>query len=306
MLKNTLRLIILLHLTPTLSMAQNVFPSYSDSATWNVAQLILFPYGNLYTQVYQYEKDTSFCGNIYSKMNCYGNPCGYYRADSIKAYVRSTTNCSDKEYLIYDYSLAVGDTTYIGYRLMWPSSNDTAPVVVNAIDTVNYFGINRKRMKILFNSCSNDFNLVDTMYWVSGIGSTTHPFYSFNCLCSACEVAYTLLCYREDALLLYKDPQFNTCDTTYIGLDEIHDKQIEVKIFPNPFSTLAKINLNPVANDVDSFSFFLYNIFGKEVMQMSSIRQQTEISRKGLPNGIYFYKIVSNENTVDTGKIIIH
>lgn len=78
-----------------------------------------------------------------------------------------------------------------------------------------------------------------------------------------------------------------------------------VMVYPNPFneSTTFKIqsdNLN------ESYSFEMTDVLGKQVKSMHNISEkQFTVSRNGLQNGIYFYKIFTADGIVGIGKVII-
>ncbi len=75
-----------------------------------------------------------------------------------------------------------------------------------------------------------------------------------------------------------------------------------VKVAPNPFneSTIFTVNSNEV------YSFELTDVLGKKVKSKNGISEkQFEISRNGLENGIYFYKIYTSESVIGIGKVVI-
>jgi PKD repeat protein len=79
----------------------------------------------------------------------------------------------------------------------------------------------------------------------------------------------------------------------------------EVSVFPNPFSDNTTFVIESgKMNEV--YSFELTDVLGKKVKSINGISEkQFEISRNGLENGIYFYKIYSAESVAGIGKIII-
>ncbi len=93
--------------------------------------------------------------------------------------------------------------------------------------------------------------------------------------------------------------------TVCTGIEEIIDLNNLVKVYPNPFSdnttfTIQSTKLN------ETYSFELIDVLGKQVKSLKEISaKQFEISRNGLPNGIYFYKIHSAESVVGIGKLIV-
>jgi hypothetical protein len=76
-----------------------------------------------------------------------------------------------------------------------------------------------------------------------------------------------------------------------------------VRIYPNPFST----SLDVVINDswqISKCELRLYNILGKEIMNSTVTKQMTSLETSKLASGIYFYKIIGNNKTIQSGKLI--
>ncbi|HNO70231.1 MAG TPA: T9SS type A sorting domain-containing protein [Bacteroidia bacterium] len=77
------------------------------------------------------------------------------------------------------------------------------------------------------------------------------------------------------------------------------------KIYPNPFYESLIVDM---AND-SSFDggclFTMYDVFGREVIQLPIPNHYLKINRENLPNGIYFYKLNNrNDSVIGSGKII--
>ena len=89
--------------------------------------------------------------------------------------------------------------------------------------------------------------------------------------------------------------------TTEVGIDEPAFKE-NIRIYPNPFSNETTLELPD-----KELTFVLYNVLGKEVKRMDKIHSPKITIRRGdLPSGIYFYKIIDNSYTLNTGKLIIY
>lgn len=74
-------------------------------------------------------------------------------------------------------------------------------------------------------------------------------------------------------------------------------------IYPNPFT--EEINFY-IKNDRNSeFIIFIYDHTGKLVLQQFTHSQLLLISRAGLSNGSYFYKLVSGEKVKSSGTLVI-
>jgi len=279
-----LLLILFLALTSiSQSKSQTAFPAFSDNPSWNVLECFWMTCS---TQTYQYVYDTVFCNQTYSKIEMDIGLDGYFRSDNLKTKFRTSNNCNDKEYLLYDYSMNIGDTAYVGTNLILGYPNDTMPVVLIQIDTVNYFGVERQRFKVNYDRCNTGI-LWSEMFWTRGIGSNLHPFYSIPCLCDFCEGFYSTLCYDSSTTQLYQNPLYNTCDTTvFVGLNE-NVQNMDMSIYPNPFQTEVQIRFD----DSNPVNVKIFNTSG-QLIQFVTIEKETFIGAELKP-GIYFMEIQS-------------
>ncbi len=278
-------------LITNLSIAQNAFPSFADSASWNVMECF---WSNCVTNNYHFDYDTVFCGQTYSKITFASNGNAYFRADTSKVYFRKSTNCSDKEYLIYDFSINVGDTVFVGYDLFWNSGKDTAEFILASIDTVNYFGINRVRFNLLYDPINMGGPFFRPLKWIKSIGSDTHPFYPFNCLWDGCESSYSLLCYDSSSIQLFQNTLVISCDTTIIGINEIKAEN-ELNIFPSPFHDQIRFELyNSYAFSVVFFSLLGEPISNFKIPKMNDF----SIAGDNIDPGIYLLKIQTDKGII--------
>ncbi|MCH8903568.1 MAG: T9SS type A sorting domain-containing protein [Bacteroidetes bacterium] len=77
-----------------------------------------------------------------------------------------------------------------------------------------------------------------------------------------------------------------------------------IKLYPNPFAAEAILAFdNP---NRKPHTFLLYNLMGQQVAKVEDIRNQhLIIKRDGLPNGIYFYSLISKQRFISAGKLIV-
>ena len=76
-----------------------------------------------------------------------------------------------------------------------------------------------------------------------------------------------------------------------------------VTIFPNPFKTYTTINIKE-SSKIQIAAFKIYNILGEEVMNINITKQTTMLDAGNFSPGIYFYRVISNNKTIQTGKLI--
>ncbi len=288
-----MRLCLLLSLTLLLSFtkseAQNPFPLFSDNTSWNVKWCYFAAY--CFTDTVYYEKDTLLCGQTYSKINLSNNVTGYIRNSGQKTYCRKNSNCSNREYLLYDFSLSIGDTVYTGNHLYNTYPIDTIPFRLTAITNIDFMGFSRRQfeMTAITNSVGNPEGA--SMHWVEGVGSDINPFHSFFCLeTSFCESSYQTLCMSQNGVQQYQNPDVTGCLIEGLGITQpVSDK---ISVFPNPFSRSLFISMQ---NIPEPESVSIYNAFGSLVESYTEINLQSgsiEIG-KNLPPGMYWLSLKS-------------
>jgi plastocyanin len=81
------------------------------------------------------------------------------------------------------------------------------------------------------------------------------------------------------------------------------DGEKAVTIYPNPFTTSIDIVLND-ALKINRAELRIYNVLGKEVLNAAILQHLTTLKTSNLPSGIYFYKLMGNDNIIQSGKLI--
>jgi len=76
-----------------------------------------------------------------------------------------------------------------------------------------------------------------------------------------------------------------------------------VTIAPNPFRVFITAILNDASNSIN-YELKIYNIVGIEVMNTTITHKVTKLKTNDLPSGIYFYKVIVQNKTIQTGKLI--
>lgn len=92
------------------------------------------------------------------------------------------------------------------------------------------------------------------------------------------------------------------CDLT-TGLASIENTgNVEITIFPNPFTNSISVQLND--NSIRNGVFTLYNALGAEVSSTDLRNQLNTISTTACITGVYYYQISGANGIVQTGKLI--
>lgn len=76
-----------------------------------------------------------------------------------------------------------------------------------------------------------------------------------------------------------------------------------VTIYPNPFKTSLHININE-AQQINNAEFRMYDMLGVEVINTILTKQSNTLRTSNLPSGMYFYKVVSNNKIIQSGRVI--
>lgn len=96
----------------------------------------------------------------------------------------------------------------------------------------------------------------------------------------------------------------NLC-TTSNAVNNIYVENGSIKIYPNPFNKTAILEVMDRQAAILGCEFKMYDVYGKEVLKMQITDRLTQINRGDLADGMYFYKIISKENKITTGKLLI-
>ena len=105
-----------------------------------------------------------------------------------------------------------------------------------------------------------------------------------------------------------------TCDSTVVsepnGIFEIADSQIQLSVYPNPFSLTTTVNIPASIKNTDKLKISVYDLLGREINNFSyhinkTNNQQLIIMRETLNAGIYMFKVSSTEKNIGTGRFIV-
>ncbi|HEY3385442.1 MAG TPA: T9SS type A sorting domain-containing protein, partial [Saprospiraceae bacterium] len=188
------------------------------------------------------------------------------------------------EYLMYDFSGAVGDTLL---------SNDCEEDIIQSIDTL-YLGTEpRKQFHLPEYSPNIEFSTL-----IEGIGST------FGFGYHACNTYWStvryLRCFSQDGNYIQIYPNFGPCEFI-LPVDPVQNP--EFSIYPNPFTDEIEIHF---ANDLQqTLSVSIVNLFGAVVFEKQFLPQSSieHISLPDLTAGMYLMCIRSKEG-ISTQKMI--
>jgi len=187
---------------------------------------------------------------------------------------------SEQEYILYDFSLSIGDTlkNSIGqyYYLYDPTITD--------IDSILVKGIYHKRFKLTGIE-------TDSLYHIEGIGSTLGLF-----IWGEDSVGGNrLVCFKKDGEDIY--PENGDCEIMYSN--ELSEN--ELLLYPNPVSTYFSIS----QKSKKQLKIELFDMQGRKVLSKLSDEVLINTNVSNLNNGFYFLKIEEDGNQIHSEKLII-
>jgi hypothetical protein len=189
-------------------------------------------------------------------------------------YKRGRTN----EYLLYNFKLRQGDTINIGNH----------EVIVDST-VMKFFGNSeRKHLYAHYSTVPNH-----TILWIDGVGSLLAPY--LNDAFYLVGGVYSLICYGNENKQVYLNPMYTDCDALS-GLNVNESGQ----------GTL--IDLYPIGNGAIRYRrgkgcIHFFTLEGRllKSCHISSVEDIICLSNSGL----FFYRYVSIDNKIQTGKIMV-
>ncbi len=88
-----------------------------------------------------------------------------------------------------------------------------------------------------------------------------------------------------------------------VGISNLDETNEAITIYPNPFSASATIVLNDISKS-NTPQLKMYNVLGKEMMNVIITKSTTIFDTSNLPSGVYFYQVIGNNKTLQSGKLI--
>lgn len=74
-------------------------------------------------------------------------------------------------------------------------------------------------------------------------------------------------------------------------------------IYPNPFTNQLDLVLNKTIA-ISNGQLIILNVLGEVVMKTTITKELTSLETSNLPSGIYFYRVMANDKSIQTGRLI--
>ena len=208
--------------------------------------------------------------------------------------------CDTTEFLLYDFSLEVGDTVSVAaffdgeipfnylvvYHFTCVLSNDS-------LITLNNNTIRRKIAVDMYHRSSG----IITQYWREGIGSTNGLFSPSAISEISIEAPLKrLLCFSHNDELLLEFPEHDydsISDDCYSIGDTSSIKEYDIgsgmKLYPNPAQNILTIEIQD-ADILFPCKVMIFDILGKELKRYSVNNSKITLNISDLSSGIYILK----------------
>ena len=272
---------------------QNQFNIVENTSKWSV----ITNYGGFYdTHFIRFGTEDTLIGGLpYRKVYNSYDPNGL-NWTFMDLFIRENTtsrqvflrNMIGEEGMLYDFSIELGDTVTIRNVISGPN----VKLKVIGVDSVFIYDAMRKR----YHFEAVTWPIPDV--WIEGIGSRGQGiiysgFYNTS-------PWYTLLCYKQDDVVYYMNPEYTACYYPYISISE------KEKDYPKVYYS-AKLNLIQIENIPESnlIYFELYNLFGqKEIYLPISGKTQISLDQNGLKDGLFIY-VLKHKEYIHSEKLMI-
>ena len=298
-MNKSILLVSLILITSLTAISQGIV---SEDNQWNVL-VNEYISGDIDTEILNIEGDTVINGHVYkmiwgtyyaSSQQFFG---GYLREDLNKVYYIPDEG---NEGTLYDFNLEVGDTCSI-ITIFYHDQEFN--VYITDIDTVEYFGIQRKRWSLI-----DDYGNED--HWIAGIGSSYGPIHTMMQRGNPPYLSWDLLCFHHNDTLLFIKEGFSECYISHVGIEESYNNMYGIVIFPNPVRDKFEVRSGEFGIELIE----VYDLTGKKLIEKHiptrpaggpAGNDNIEVDVSGIEPGMYVCKIMV-EGMFLSKKIIIH
>lgn len=200
---------------------------------------------------------------------------------------------STNEYIAYDFNLNVGETISSvifmdGYPFYeYPYFLLSGTLTVSAVSTVNYNGVNRKKIEFVDSPAT----------WIEGIGNTTG--FLLDNESNVGGYGLELLCMSISNNSIYPVAAVGAC-VRNVGLTKLQNDKLEFTIAPNPSNGSFFVTTNEASDKMD---IRITELNGKVVAQFNDHSSSEKIA-VDLKSGVYILNVTTEGRTSNTQLVI--
>ena len=259
----------------------------SSNKQWNNITHDYWNYYHWFTETFRFTDDTLIGPHTWKiversvdSLQLEWQDYGFIREDAAKrVYFRETA--SGPEYLFYDFGLQLYDTitvyginTLSGNRYIQPMT-----YLVMAIDSIQLGDTLRRQIHLSIPP--------DTTYawdsWIEGMGNLGGLFHN-RYMYVGCDY-HELLCFTEDDLLQYQNPEFPSCYVV-TGLSPDAAFPDAVTLYPTPAGNQVTIDA-----PVGAFETYTITSLTGQIVQSGLLPESMTLNIESLPPGIYLIRL---------------
>lgn len=253
---------------------------------WSIMSEHCQPWGSSYsTAFFRFDGDTIIGGKDYTKVwfsqdenhsewYFYGS---FIREEDGYVYYKKMYG---EEGLIYNFNLELGDSVIIDN----PRAPNALTLFLVEIDSIEIENGYRERWKLVSNVYPDD------EYWIRGIGSQAGIINSGSQVFGGSCGLYTLLCEKENDILIYQNPEFGSCylHTTDINNATASDNRYILSFDEN------KRTINIKMKSAGKKNVIISNISGKICVNEIIDSMYFSFFFGEYPSGVYIATVVDN------------
>lgn len=308
--ENMKKVIIIISLVVSLLHAYGQNRSILDSTkTWNIGHYVVNddprnPYEKWYTTYLIVRDNIIINGKNYKKIfDCNDS---LFNIKNLRYYIREDSSekiflaDNQEEICAFDFSLEVGDSLILNYL---GDSSDKNKILfqVDSIKTITL--MDNKQYSAQFLTIYNFYNnqkepgMLPPDIWVKGIGSLNYGLIHPSFFITGGGPSSDLLCYSQNAQLIYQNPIYNNCTlNTSINDHSSNSNMVYIQNMNNGILRIERIDPNPGI-------FQLFTINGQKLSVSKLNETTTDLCPPG--SGFLVYRYISNSGKIQTGRIIV-
>lgn len=277
----------------------------TSTKSWSNLRIDYWNPNNLSTENIKFTTDTIINNLLYKKVERstdenqqYWSFYGFIREDSIKRVFYKLT-ASDHDHLFYNFDIQLNDTLTAYSINTYENSIYLQPqiYVVISVDSVLIGETFRKRINLGIPEDST----FSFEHWIDSTGNIGGILHNNEMIVG--RDSYSLLCFSEDGIAKYHQPDYNSC-YVLTGLDEKKTYDWSVNVVPNPIIESSTLTVEH-SNSGNNLQIDFFDLLGRDVYSKCFINEIL-LTRNDFQPGIYIYKLTDRSGNMLTGKIVVN
>lgn len=258
----------------------------NQGALWHTLTTNRIDSPHEWTTVYTIGDTIEYNDTKYLKItNQEGMSIGAIREDTL---TRKVYHYFERELLLYDFSLHVGDTMY--YEGILRSCR------VDSIKQIEFNGEIRKQWYLSTLPYQHQYDI-----WIEGIGSVAHVGFGLLNPIHGIPLDRSTTyfgCYKNSDAVYFNRESTNSevcpCETWLVNVEEYINESKEILIYPSPVKDIVNISF-------ENIPFQSIEIYSSDMKLMKLFHIETvnevQLNISFLPKGIYFFKLMGKESS---------